>query len=180
MALRKVYRFPDPVLRQPTRRIEAITDDVRQLVADMTETMYSKNGAGLAAIQVGEPVQLFIVEASVAGGDPNDLPVVFINPVLELDESEAETKDEGCLSFPGIFVPVKRALRARIRAQDLTGAERVVDAEGFYARALQHEQDHLDNRLLIDLVGPVKRQMIKRKMDKMTDEEAEELQSHGD
>jgi len=180
MSLRRIHRFPDPVLRQPTAEVTQFDESLRALVADMTETMYAKNGAGLAAIQVGVPIKLFIVEASVTGGDPNDPPVVFINPTIEELSPNTETTDEGCLSFPGIFVPVKRSLRARVRAKDLNGKEFVAEGEGLYARAMQHEQDHLDNRLLIDHVGPVKRQMIKRKLEKMGDDEAEELQALGD
>ncbi len=180
MALRRIYKFPDPMLRQPTTAIEAIDDQVHQLVADMVETMYSKNGAGLAAIQVGATVKLFIVEASVAGGEENDPPVVFINPKVEWVSGETETHDEGCLSFPGVFVPVKRGLMARVRALGLDGKEFVAEGEGLYARAMQHENDHLDNRLLIDHVGPLKRQMIKRKLERMTDEEAAELQAEGE
>jgi peptide deformylase len=142
--------------------------------------MYSKNGAGLAAIQVGSSKKIFIVEASVAGGDENDHPVVFINPKIEWLSDETELADEGCLSFPGIYVPIKRALRARVRATGLDGKEFVAEGEGLYARAMQHENDHLENRLLIDYVGPLKRQMIKRKMERMTDEEAAELQALGE
>lgn len=180
MALRRVLKFPDPILRQATHPVPQIDDSVRELVRDMTETMYAKNGAGLAAIQVGSPLRLFIVEPTVGGRGENDPPVVFINPRIEWLSEEQETSDEGCLSFPGVFVPVKRALKARTVATGLDGKEFTVEGEGLYARAMQHEIDHLDNRLLIDFVGPVKRQMIKKKMERMTDEEAEELQAQGD
>jgi peptide deformylase len=180
MALRPVLRYPDPFLRQPTREVGAIDDEVRRLVTDMVETMYAKRGAGLAAIQVGSDLRVFIVEASAAGGDPNDDPIVFINPTVEWLSEETDGSDEGCLSFPGIYVPVKRSVRARTRATGLDGKEFVVEGEGLYARAMQHEIDHLNNRLLIDFVGPVKRQMIRRKMEKMTEEEAGELQALGE
>ena len=180
MSLLRVLKFPDPVLRQATHEVTAIDDSVRELVADMTDTMYAKNGAGLAAIQVGSPLRLFIVEPTVGGRDENDPPVVFINPKIEWLSDEAEISDEGCLSFPGVYVPVKRALRARTRALGLDNKEFVVEGEGLYARAMQHEVDHLENKLLIDFVGPVKRQMIKRKLERMTDEEAEELQAQGE
>ena len=180
MALRPILKYPDNFLRQPTQAVVEVTDEIKKLVADMVETMYSKNGAGLAAIQVGSDLRIFIVEASVAGGDENDHPVVFINPTIEWLSDETEANDEGCLSFPGIFVPIKRSLRARVRATGLDGQEFVVEGEGLYARAMQHEIDHLNNRLLIDFVGPVKRQMIKRKMERMTDEEAADLQAQGE
>lgn len=180
MALRRVLKFPDPILRQPTRPVTEFDRPLLELLADMTDTMYAKNGAGLAAIQVGAPLRLFIVEPTVAGKHENDPPVVFINPVIEWMSDETETSDEGCLSFPGVYVPVKRALKARTRALGVDGKEFVAEGEGLYARAMQHEIDHLDNRLLVDFVGPVKRQMIKRKMERMTDEEADELQAQGE
>ena len=180
MALRPIVKFPDNFLRQPTQAVAAVDDEVKALVADMVETMYAKNGAGLAAIQVGSDKRIFIVEASIAGGDENDHPVVFINPKIEWLSDEIENSDEGCLSFPGIYVPIKRSLKARVRATGLDGKEFVAEGEGLYARAMQHEHDHLINKLLIDYVGPLKRQMIKRKMERMTEEEAEELQAAGD
>jgi peptide deformylase len=180
MALRPIVKYPDEFLRHATADVAAVDDETRTLVADMVETMYAKNGAGLAAIQVGCNKKIFIVEASVAGGDENDHPIVFINPKIEWLSDETETADEGCLSFPGIYVPIKRSLRARVRATGLDGNEFVPEGEGLYARAMQHEHDHLINKLLIDYVGPLKRQMIKRKMEKMSDEEAEELQALGE
>ena len=180
MALRPIVKYPDNFLRQATAAVAAVDDGVKKLVADMVETMYSKNGAGLAAIQVGSDKRIFIVEASIAGGDENDHPIVFINPKIEWLSDENESSDEGCLSFPGIYVPVKRSLRARVRAIGLDGKEFVAEGEGLYARAMQHEHDHLINKLLIDYVGPLKRKMIKRKMEKMTEEEAAEIQAAGE
>src|SRR5213075_3160230 len=141
---------------------------------------YSKNGAGLAAIQVGSHQRIFIVEASVAGGEENDHPVVFINPKIEWLSDDTESTDEGCLSFPGIYVPIKRSLRARVTATGLDGKPFVAEGEGLYARAMQHEHDHLINKLLIDNVGPIKRQMKKRRLEKMSEEEAAELQAAGE
>jgi peptide deformylase len=180
MALRRIVRFPEAVLRQPTLPVTDV-GRVRTLVEDMIETMYAADGAGLAAIQVGARERIFIIESGVAGGDKNDAPVVFINPVIEWLSKEEETKDEGCLSFPGVFVPVKRSLTARVRALGLDGKEFIAEGTALYARAMQHEHDHLINRLLVDHVGPVKRQMIKRKLERMTDEEAARLvERHGD
>ncbi|MCU1276530.1 MAG: peptide deformylase [bacterium] len=180
MALRRIVKYPENFLRQPTTAVAEVDAETKTLVADMVETMYAKNGAGLAAIQVGSNKRIFIVEASVAGGDENDHPIVFINPTIEWLSDDTESSDEGCLSFPGIYVPIKRSLRARIRATGLDGVEFVAEGEGLYARAMQHENDHLINKLLIDYVGPIKRQMIKRKMERMTDEEADELQALGE
>jgi peptide deformylase len=166
MAVLPILRYPDPRLRQPCARVETFDEGLRKLVADMTDTMYAANGAGLAAPQVGVSIQLYIVEAEVAGRAPTDPPVVFINPELVSVSDEAQTGDEGCLSFPGVFVPVKRGMRAKVRAQDLEGKTFEIEGAALFARALQHEGDHLKGRLLVDVVGPVKREIIKRKMKK--------------
>jgi peptide deformylase len=134
--------------------------------------MYLAEGAGLAAVQVGEPLQLFIVDAEVAGRGSDQPPLVLANPVMVEISEEQQTGDEGCLSFPGIFVPVKRGLRAKVRAMDVDGKSFELEGQGLLARVLQHETDHLTGRLLIDMVGPVKRQIIKRKMRKENEAEA--------
>lgn len=166
MALMPILRYPDPRLREKCASIGVFDETLRQLVSDMSDTMYAANGAGLAAIQVGAALRLFIVDPEVAGKSLNDPVMVFINPELVWISEEAQTGDEGCLSFPGIFVPVKRGMRARVRALDLQGQPFEIEGEELFSRALQHESDHLIGRLLIDLVGPVKREIIKRKMKK--------------
>jgi peptide deformylase len=180
MALRPIVKFPDPFLRQPTSDVKVFDDELRRLLADMTETMYAANGAGLAAIQVGVAQRIFIVEGAVAGGAENDPPVVFINPKIEWLSDDNELSDEGCLSFPGVYVPIKRSLRARVRACDGEGREFTAEGEGLYARAMQHENDHLENKLLIDYVGPIKRQMIKRKLERDARAEADEAAADAD
>jgi peptide deformylase len=179
MAVRDILRFPDSRLRQRSVEVDEVDDDVRRLVADMAETMAAANGAGLAAIQVGAPVRLFIVDSGVAGGPEDGPPKVFINPeILEISQ-EAQTGDEGCLSFPGIYVPVKRGMRARVRALDLDGSSFEAEGAELFARALQHETDHLNGRLLIDQVGPVKREIIKRKLRKDLEAERQERRDDG-
>ena len=174
MALLPIVKFPDNSLRQPTHDVTVFDDALKAFLRDMAETMYANNGAGLAAIQVGDARRIFIVEASVAGGDENDPPVAFINPALEWLSPETELTDEGCLSFPSVYVPIKRSLRARVRARDAQGVEFTTDGEGLYARAMQHENDHLIGKLLIDYVGPLKKQMIRRKLERAAREEAED------
>jgi peptide deformylase len=178
MPLRPILRFPDAKLRQTSLPVREVDDQLRQLVADMAETMEAANGAGLAAIQVGAPVRLFIIDGGVAGGQEGAPPKVFINPEIVEISQEAQTGDEGCLSFPGIFVPVKRGMRARVRAMDLEGQTFEAEGEALLARALQHETDHLNGKLLIDQVGPVKREIIKRKLRK--DLEAERAEESED
>lgn len=172
MPTRPILRYPDARLRKISEPIVDFDDKLRALVAEMKDTMYLAEGAGLAAIQVGEPVRLFIIDPEVAGRSADDPPIVFANPELVEISEEEQTGDEGCLSFPGIFVPVKRGMRAKIRAQDAFGKTFELEGEALLARALQHETDHLTGRLLIDMVGPVKRQIIKRKMRKENEAEA--------
>jgi peptide deformylase len=180
MAIRRIIRFPDPLLRQTTVEVREVDARIRTLVEDMMDTMYAAEGAGLAAIQIGAPERIFIVESEVAGRG-KEAPVVFINPVIEWLSHETEVKDEGCLSFPGIFIPVKRSLVARVSALDLDGRPFMAEGSDLYARAMQHEHDHLIGKLLYDYAGPVKRQVIKRKLERMTDEEAAALIArHGD
>ncbi len=173
MPVRPILRFPDSRLRQKCEPVTLFDAALRDLVASMKDTMYLAEGAGLAATQIGEPLQLFIIDPAVAGRADEDSPLVVANPELVWISEEQQMGDEGCLSFPGIFVPVKRGLRARVRAQDVDGKVYEIEGEGLFARALQHETDHLTGRLLIDMVGPVKRQIIKRKMRKESSREDE-------
>lgn len=172
MAIRPILRYPDARLRQACAPVTQFDGQLRALVDEMRDAMYLAEGAGLAAIQVGEPLRLFIIDSEVAGRGPEDPPLVLANPVLVELSDEQETADEGCLSFPGIFVPVKRSLHAKVRAVDLDGRPFELAGQGLLARALQHESNHLTGRLLIDMVGPVKRQIIKRKMRKENEAEA--------
>lgn len=164
MAVRPIVKYPDPRLRQPTVPVTQVTDEIRKLVADMADTMFAANGAGIAAIQVGAFERIYLVDAAVAGGRETDSPLVFMNPeIIELSD-EIQNGEEGCLSFPNVYVQVKRSQRCRVRATDLDGNVFEAEGEGLYARAMQHEGDHLTGRLLVDFVGPIKREMIKRKL----------------
>lgn len=164
MAVRPIVVWPDPVLREETKEIAEIDDDVRQLYQDLVDTMYASNGLGIAAIQIGVPRKMFLVEPELAGRPKDDPPVAFINPEVVWTSDENEKAEEGCLSFPGIFVPVERPLRAKVRALGIDGEMFEVEGEGLFARCLLHENDHLTGQLLVDFVGPLKRQMIKRKL----------------
>lgn len=174
MAVLPILRFPDPRLREKSRPVAAFDDVLKKLVADMIEAMFASNGAGLAAIQVGVPLKLFIIDAEVAGRAATDAPVVFANPEITGLSKESQTGEEGCLSFPGIYVPVKRGLRVEVRAFDIDGKAFTLEGTELFGRALQHENDHLVGKLLIDMVGPVKREIIKRKMRKEAAAEAAE------
>lgn len=167
MAVRKVVVWPDDRLRQETQPVGQVDDRVRALYQDLCDTMYDENGLGIAAIQIGEPTQMFLVEPKLAGRDENDPPVCFINPEVLWTSEETQLSDEGCLSFPDVYVQVQRPMKARIRAMDLDGNTFEIEGEGLLARCLLHEFDHLTGKLLVDFVGPLKKQMIKRKMQKV-------------
>jgi peptide deformylase len=173
MAVLDVVKYPDPRLREPTIAVEQIDDDIRQLVRDMTDTMYALNGAGIAAIQVGRFERIFLIDGRVAGGDDDAPPAVFINPEIVDTGKGLAIAEEGCLSFPGVFVEVKRPRMARVRALDIEGTTFEIEGEGLLGRALQHEHDHLTGRLLIDMVGLVKKEMTKRKMKRWHSEHGE-------
>jgi peptide deformylase len=164
MAVLDVVKYPDPILREETVAVGDIDDGVRQLVRDLTDTMYALNGAGIAAIQVGRLERIFIIDGKVAGGDDDAPPVVFINPEIVETGQGFSIAEEGCLSFPGVFVDIKRPRWARVRATNLEGEPFEIEGEGLLGRALQHEYDHLTGKLMVDLVGMVKKEMIKRKM----------------
>jgi peptide deformylase len=134
--------------------------------------MYAHNGLGIAAVQIGDPTRMFLVEPTLAGLSENDEPLAFINPEILWTSEETDKSDEGCLSFPGIYVPVERPVKARVRALGIDGQRFEVEGEGLYARCLLHENDHLTGQLLVDFVGPLKRQMIKRKLGKRSSEDA--------
>jgi peptide deformylase len=164
MAVLEVVKYPDPRLREETFTVAEITDDIRELVRDLTDTMYSLNAAGIAAIQVGRLERIFIIDGKVATGDEAADPQVFINPEVVETGKGLVIAEEGCLSFPDVYVDVKRPRWAKLEAQDITGAKFVAEGDALYGRALQHEHDHLTGKLMIDLVGMVKKEMIKRKM----------------
>jgi peptide deformylase len=163
MALREIVIFPDPRLRAVSEPVETIDDEIRVLVSDMQESMYYNEGAGLAAVQVGVHKRIFIADPMLAGGTREDPTLVYINPEIGATEGEQDG-DEGCLSFPGIFVPINRPGRVTIRAMDLDGEAFEQTGEGILARAFLHETEHLDGKLLIDNVGRLKAQFIKRKL----------------
>ena len=164
MAIRPIVLYPDPVLLAPTREVETIDDDLRRLVQDMIETMHAEPGVGLAANQVGVPLRLMVVDIS-AGEDPSQIKV-FVNPQI-VAEAGSQTGDEGCLSFPGIVEVITRPDRVTIRATDLDGNPVEETGEGFFARALCHEIDHLDGVVFLSRMSPLKRDLAKRKIRKL-------------
>ncbi len=161
MAVRTILHYPDARLREPGKKVESVSAELRQLIDDMAETMYAAPGVGLAATQVGAPWQVFVVDCA-AEGEPSDLRV-FINPVILATEGSVAS-DEGCLSFPTAREEVERAEKVRVRAQDQNGQWFELAAEGLLAIAIQHEYDHLQGVLMIDHLGPLKKRLLHRKM----------------
>ncbi|MEZ4401783.1 MAG: peptide deformylase [Kofleriaceae bacterium] len=173
MAVRDVVIWPDPRLRQPSVEVTDFGPALRALYQDLVDTMYAQRGLGIAALQLGDPSRMFIVEPELAGRPKEDPPVAFINPQVLTESEEQQKSDEGCLSFPNIYVQVQRPMRTTVKAQDLDGAWFEFDGEGLLARCLLHENDHLTGRLLVDFVGPLKRQMIKRKLQRGAERDAD-------
>ena len=164
MALLPILEYPDPRLKKVATPVAAVTADVRRLVRDLAETMYSAPGVGLAAVQVGVAKRLFVMDCS-AGKDP-DQRVVMINPEVIHVEGE-QNGEEGCLSFPGIFTPVERSLRAVVRAHDINGNEFEIDETELTARCMLHETDHCDGIVFLDKMSALKRELVKRKIKKL-------------
>jgi peptide deformylase len=129
--------------------------------------MFAENGLGIAAIQIGDPTQMFLVEPRLAGRAENEAPVAFINPEVVWTSDETQDSEEGCLSFPDVFIKVARPMKARLRALGIDGQMFELEGEGLLARCMLHENDHLTGKLLVDFVGPLKRQMIKKKLQKV-------------
>ncbi len=161
MAVLKILEYPDPRLRIKAAPVETVTDDIRQLAADMLETMYAAPGVGLAATQVDRHIRLVVIDVS----DNKDQPHVLINPEI-LSREGTETGDEGCLSVPGVTEGVARAARIRVRALDAEGKPVEFEADGLLAVCIQHELDHLVGKLFVDYLSELKRQRLKKKATK--------------
>lgn len=161
MALLPILEYPDPRLRERALPVTAFDEALGQLIEDMLETMYAAPGIGLSATQVNVRRRLLVIDVS----EKHDEPLVFVNPEIVSREGAAKT-EEGCLSVPGIFDQVERAARVRVRAQDRMGEWFEQDYEGMLAVCLQHEMDHLDGKLFVDYLSDLKRERIRKKLDK--------------
>ena len=162
MALLPILEFPDPRLRTVAKPVAQVDDRIRQLAADMLETMYEAPGIGLAATQVNVHDRVLVIDISE---DKND-PQVFINPEIEVLGDEEDGYEEGCLSVPGFYEEVRRPSNVRIRALDLQGEPFEIEPDGLLGVCVQHEIDHLDGKLFVDYISPVKRQRIRSKLEK--------------
>ena len=167
MALLPILEFPDTRLRIRAKPVEHFDEELKRLLADMLETMYAAPGVGLAGTQVNVHRHIFVMDTSAEKNDPQ----VYINTeVLERDEVQAA--DEGCLSVPAVFEPVRRATRVRVRAQDAGGVAFERELTGLAAVCVQHEMDHLAGKLFVDYLTALRRERIRRKLEKERRERA--------
>ncbi|TDJ40482.1 MAG: peptide deformylase [Gammaproteobacteria bacterium] len=161
MARLNILEYPDPRLRTKAKQVMRVDDRVRQLIDDLLETMYDAPGIGLAASQVDVHERIIVVDVS----DQRDEPYAFINPTLELAGELVET-EEGCLSLPGFYEVIERSERATVKALGRNGEAIEMATEGLLAVCIQHECDHLEGRLFVDYLSGLKRQRIRKKLEK--------------
>ncbi|MDJ0832786.1 MAG: peptide deformylase [Gammaproteobacteria bacterium] len=161
MALLNILEFPDPRLRTRAEAVTKFDEELKTLVSDMFDTMYEAPGIGLAATQVDVHKRLLVMDISEHKNDP----MVLINPEILSSEGEEEM-DEGCLSVPGYYETVRRAEKIRVRAQDQNGEFFELDADGLKAVCIQHEMDHLEGKLFVDYISNLKRDRIRKKLEK--------------
>lgn len=163
MAILPILEFPDPRLRTRAQPVAAVDDRIRQLVDDMFETMYAAPGIGLAATQVNVHKRVVVMDLSEQGNEP----LVFINPEVDVLGDSTRDYQEGCLSVPGFYEDVARPDRIRVRALDRDGNAFELEPDGLLAVCIQHELDHLEGKLFVDYLSPVKRQRIRNKLEKL-------------
>jgi len=161
MSTLTILEFPDPRLRTKAEPVRVFDAELKQFVADMFETMYTANGVGLAATQVNVHKRVLIADMS----DERNEPLALINAEI-LEKEGAQVYQEGCLSFPGVYADVTRALKIKVKAQDVDGNELQLDVEGPLAVCIQHELDHLAGKVFVDYLSPLKRTMLLKRMDK--------------
>lgn len=170
MPIKPLVILPDPILRLVSKPVERVDAPLRKLADDMLETMYDAPGIGLAAIQIGEPLRMLVID--LAKEDEEPAPHVFINPEV-LERSDARSVyEEGCLSIPDYYAEVERPASVRVKYLDRDGKDQELEADGLMATCLQHEIDHLDGVLFIDHISKLKRDIVLRKFKKLAREKA--------
>jgi len=173
MAKLNILEFPDPRLTTVAKPVESFDEVLKQFVEDMIQTMYEANGIGLAATQVNVHKRLLVLDIS----EDQDQPRVYINPEITSQYGE-QVHEEGCLSVPGIYASVKRAENVTVKAQDADGMMFEEELEGLHAVCIQHEMDHLVGRLFVDYLSPLKRNMVRKKLEKQRKVAAKEAEDH--
>lgn len=163
MSILEILEYPDPRLRTLAKPVEEFDDNLQTLIDDMFETMYDAPGIGLAATQIDRHLQLIVMDLS----EDKSEPLVFINPKVTVLEGELEKMQEGCLSVPGFYEDISRIEHVLIKALDRQGKEFSLEAEGLLAVCIQHEMDHLNGKLFVDYLSGLKRNRIKKKLEKI-------------
>jgi peptide deformylase len=161
MSLLTIIEFPDPRLRTRAEPVTVFDAELKQFVADLFETMYESNGVGLAATQVNVHKRVLVTDMS----DDRNEPQALINAVI-LEKDGSQVYEEGCLSFPGLYADVTRALKVKIKAQNTAGEEIIVEADGPLAVCIQHEMDHLEGKVFVDYLSPLKRNLLLKRLEK--------------
>ena len=162
MALLPILEFPDPRLRKHAKRVDVVDSELQKLIDDMFDTMYDAPGVGLAATQIDVHLQVIVIDVSE---DKNE-PLVFINPKVEILDKDEFAYEEGCLSVPGFYEEVTRPQHVRVTALDKNGDQFVIEPKDLLAVCIQHEMDHLDGKLFVDYLSNLKRQRIRKKLEK--------------
>ncbi len=165
MAVKPLVLLPDPILRERSKSVERVDDQLRALADDMLETMYDAPGIGLAAIQIGEPIRMLV--ADVAKEDEPKAPHVLINPEIVASSDDTGVYEEGCLSIPDYYADVERPASVTVTYIDRDGTEQTLEADGVLATCLQHEIDHLNGVLFIDHISKLKRDMVIKRFRKL-------------
>ena len=168
MALRQILTEPNPTLRQKSLAVEKVDDDLKRLIKDMLETMYAAPGIGLAAIQVGVPKRVIVLDIAQKNGPKK--PMCFVNPEITKKSKNNSIYEEGCLSVPGQFAEIERPNKCHVKYLDFDGQPKKIEAEGMLATCIQHEMDHLEGVLFIDYLSKLKKSMIIKKLSKQKKE----------
>ena len=168
MAIKKILTIPDSILRKKSLVVERVDKEIKNLMDDMLETMYKAPGIGLAAIQIGIPKRIVVID--ISKDENKKEPIYFVNPELTWQSKEKATYEEGCLSIPNQFAKIDRPEKCTVKFLDYNGNPREVNAEGLLATCIQHEIDHLNGKLLVDYSSSLKRNRIRDKLLKLKDE----------
>ena len=168
MAIREIIKVPNPILKKVSKPVDVVDDEIRKVLDDMLDTMYDAPGIGLAAIQIGIPLRMLVIDISSVGDQDNNEkdPQFFINPEIIDPSDDLSSFEEGCLSVPDYFAEVDRPKYCEVEYLDYNGKSKVLEAEGLLATCIQHEMDHLEGILFIDYLSKLKKTMIVKKLSK--------------
>ena len=165
MSVKKILTEPNKLLRQISKSVEKVGDEERALMDDMLETMYEAPGIGLAAVQIGIPKRIIVMD--ITKNQTNKNPMYFVNPIIINKSTEQSTYEEGCLSVPEQFAEIQRPSKCEVKYLDYNGNKKLLNAEGLLATCIQHEMDHLEGILFIDYLSKLKKSMILKKLSKV-------------